>query len=275
MAINNQATIRGGIRRYAELYLALWKNSVAREMGFKSNFLLWIVVELLWFALHVSFIAVIYQHTDRIGDWSKWQVVLLIGAAHFIQQIFQALFLSNCVQISENVRMGKLDFMLLLPVNTRFLVSFRVVDLGGFINAGSAIALMIYALHQLSYTPSMTQIAGFFGLVAVGVLVHYSLMFALASISFWTVRAQGIVWGYYSLFNIARLPDAAFKGFFKQFFTFALPMLLVANVPAKVLLNKLTSPFDILLLLLLATLCLVFSEAIWRFSLKHYTSASS
>ena len=275
MAINNQGTMRGGIRRYAELYLALWKNSVAREMGFKSNFLLWIVVELLWFALHISFIAVIYQHTDRIGDWSKWQVVLLIGAAHFIQQIFQALFLSNCVQISENVRMGKLDFMLLLPVNTRFLVSFRVVDLGGFINAGSAIALMAYALRQLHYTPSIAQISGFFGLVAVGVLVHYSLMFALASISFWTVRAQGIVWGYYSLFNIARLPDAAFKGFFKQFFTFALPMLLVANVPAKVLLNKLTSPFDILLLLLLATACLVFSEAVWRFSLKHYTSASS
>lgn len=276
MAINNQGTMRGGgIRRYAGLYLALWKNSVAREMGFKSNFLLWIVVELLWFALHVSFIAVIYQHTDRIGDWSKWQVVLLIGAAHFIQQIFQALFLSNCVQISENVRMGKLDFMLLLPVNTRFLVSFRVVDLGGFVNAGSAIALMAYALRQLHYTPSIAQIAGFFGLVVVGVLVHYSLMFALASISFWTVRAQGIVWGYYSLFNIARLPDAAFRGFFKSFFTFALPMLLVANVPAKVLLNKLTSPFDILLLLLLATACLVFSETVWRFSLKHYTSASS
>jgi ABC-2 type transport system permease protein len=264
-----------GLRRYAELYLALWQNSVAREMGFKSNFLLWIVVELLWFALHVSFIAVIYQHTDRIGDWSKWQVVLLIGAAHFIQQIFQALFLSNCVQISEHVRTGKLDFMLLLPVNTRFLVSFRVVDLGGFINAGSAVVLMLYALHELHHAPTVAQMAGFLGLVGVGVLVHYSLMFALASISFWTVRAQGIVWGYYSLFNIARLPDAAFKGFFKSFFTFALPMLLVANVPAKMLLNKLTSPFDIFLLLVLASMCALFSEAIWRFSLKHYTSASS
>src|SRR5258705_8553601 len=123
------------VRRYLHIYTALWKNSVMREMGFKSNFLLWIVVELLWFALQLAFIAVIYQHTDRIGDWSKWQVVLLMGAAHFIQQIFQALFLSNCLQISEHVRTRKLDFMLLLPVNTRFLVSFRVVDLGGIINA--------------------------------------------------------------------------------------------------------------------------------------------
>jgi ABC-2 type transport system permease protein len=263
------------IRRYASLYLALWKNSVAREMGFKSNFLLWIVVELLWFALHISFITVIYMHTDRIGDWSKWQVVLLVGAAHFIQQIFQALFLSNCIQISDHVRTGKLDFMLLLPVNTRFVVSLRVVDLGGFINAASAVGLMFYALRQLNYTPSLSQIAGFLGLVVVGVLIHYSLMFALASVSFWTVRAQGIIWGYWSLFNIARLPDAAFRGFFKAFFTFALPMLLVVNVPAKVLLNKLSSPLDILLLVALALACVVVSELAWRFSLKHYTSASS
>jgi ABC-2 type transport system permease protein len=73
----------------------------------------------------------------------------------------------------------------------------------------------------------------------------------------------------------ARLPDAAFRGFFKSFFTFALPMLLVVNVPAKLLLNKLTSAGDILLLLALAVGCALFSEALWRFSLKRYTSASS
>ena len=56
-------------------------------------------------------------------------------------------------------------------------------------------------------------------------------MFLLASISFWTVRAQGIVWGYYNLFNIARMPDEAFGGLFKAVFTFAMPMLLVSNVP--------------------------------------------
>jgi ABC-2 type transport system permease protein len=268
-------TTAGRWQRYGSLYLALWKNSVAREMGFKSNFLLWIVVEFLWFGLHISFIAVIYMHTDRIGDWTKWQVVLLVGAAHFIQQLFQALFLSNCIQISDHVRTGKLDFMLLLPVNTRFLVSLRVVDLGGFVNAASAVVLMLYALRQLHYVPTLAQVAGFGALVVVGVLIHYSLMFALASTSFWTVRAQGIIWGYWSLFNIARLPDSAFTGFFRLVFTFALPMLLVVNVPARLLLNKLTSPWDIVLLLGLAVACVFFSEFIWRISVRRYTSASS
>lgn len=260
---------------YLRIYAELWKNSIVREMGFKANFLLWIVVELLWFALQLAFIVVIYQHTESIGDWSKWQVVLLVGASHFIQQIFQAFFLSNCVQISEYIRTGKLDFMLLLPINTRFIVSLRQVDLGGFVNACSSVAVIVYALKQLAYVPSAVHVIGFLSLAMAGVLVHYSLMFLLASISFWTVRAQGIVWGYYSLFNIARLPDAAFRGFFKKFFTFAVPMLLVANVPAKVLAARLASLNDILLLLALMVLCLVMSELGWRFSMKHYTSASS
>jgi ABC-2 type transport system permease protein len=130
-------------------------------------------------------------------------------------------------------------------------------------------------LHQLHYIPSAWQIVSFFLLVVAGILIHYSLMFLLACTSFWTVRAQGIVWGYYSLFNIARLPDAAFRGFFKMFFTFAVPMLLVANVPSKLLVNKLSSPLEVLWLLLMCVACGLVSELGWRFSMRHYTSASS
>jgi ABC-2 type transport system permease protein len=264
-----------GLLRYPGIYLALWKNSVARELGFKSNFLLWIFVELLWFGLQLSFIGVIYLHTDTIATWTKWQVVLLIGASQFIQQIYQSFFLINCTNLSELIRTGKLDFLLLLPVNTRFIVSLRQVDLGGFVNATSAVAVMAFALSRLHVTVTLAQIIGFFALCVVGILIHYSLMFLLASISFWTVRAQGIVWGYYNLFNIARMPDEAFRGFFRAFFTFAIPMLLVSNVPARVLADKLASPKPILLLLTMCGVCLLVSEWGWRKSLKHYTSASS
>jgi ABC-2 type transport system permease protein len=262
-------------KRYASIYAALWKNSVVREMGFKTNFILWIIVELLWFGLQLAFVAVIYQHTESIGDWSKWEVVLLMGTASFIQHWFQAFFLSNCIQISELVRTGKLDFLLLLPVNTRFIVSLRQVDLGSFVNAACALAVMGYALRQLDSAPSFAQTAGLLLLVVTGVLLHYSLMFLLASVCFWTVKAQGIVWGYYSLFNIARLPDAAFRGLFKAFFTFAIPMLLVANVPAKLLADKLRSPGEMLLMVGLSVVCFAVSELGWRISVRHYTSASS
>lgn len=263
------------LRRYTRIYAALWKNSVTREMTFKSNFLLWIVVELLWFALQICFINVLYLHTESIGTWTKWQVVLLIGGSHFIQEIFQAFFLINCTNLSELVRTGKLDFLLLLPANTRFIVSLRQVDLGSFVNAASAIAVMLYAAHRLALAPSVAQVLGFAALCAFGILIHYSLMFLLATVSFWTVKAQGIVWGYYNLFQLARLPDEAFRGLFKAVFTFALPVLLISNVPVRVLANKLQSPALAFMLIGMALACAVISEIGWRFSVRRYTSASS
>src|SRR5204863_8456614 len=90
----------GHLRRYAALYAMLWRNSIVREMGFKANFLLWIVVEMLWFGLQLAFFSVIYLHTERILDWSKWQVVMLVGTSHLIQQLFTAIFLTNMTEIS-------------------------------------------------------------------------------------------------------------------------------------------------------------------------------
>ncbi len=261
--------------RYLTLYLALWKNSVTREMSFKGNFILWIVVELLWFGLQLSFVSVVFSQTDSVGTWSKWQMVLLVGASNFIQQLYQAFFLTNCTNLSELVRTGRMDFLLLLPVNTRFLVSLRVVDLGAFINALFGLCVMIFAAAKLNLHPTAGQLAAFGALCVAGVMIHYSLMFILATICFWTVRAQGIVWGYYNLFNIARMPDEAFKGAFKAVFTFGLPVLLVSNVPVRLLADKILAPSAWLLLLGLGLVWAVLSEWFWRFSVRHYTSASS
>ena len=263
------------LRRYASIYGAMWRNSVAREMQYKTNFLLWIVVELLWFALQLAFIEVIYQHTDRIGDWTKWQVVLLAGTSHFIQQIFTALFLVNCANLSELVRTGKMDFLLLLPVNTRFVVSLRQVDLGGFINAFSALAVVAYSLIKLNLSPTFIQIICYLLLCAVAVLAHFSLMSILASVCFWTTRAQSLVWSYYNLFHVSRLPDSAFTGHFRTLFTFCIPMLLVANVPAKLLATTLENTRPVLWLFISVLACFISSEIVWRHALKRYSSASS
>src|SRR5262245_46240151 len=259
---------QGTVRRYLSIYAALWRNSLTREMTFKSNFLMWVVVELLWFCLQLSFIGVLYLHTDQIGTWTKWQVVLLIGGSHFIQQAFQAFFLINCTNLSELVRTGKLDFLLLLPVNTRFVVSLRQMDLGPFVHGAFAIAVMVYSARQIPLTPTPVHLLAFLVLCVAGVLIHYSLMFLLASLSFWTVRAQGIVWGYYNLFNIARMPDEAFRGLFKALFTFAVPMLLVSNVPVRLLADKLASPGPLFILLGMSVVCFFVSEWGWRISLR-------
>src|SRR2546428_7560301 len=65
------------------------RNSLIREMSFKANFLLWMIVEVLWFCGQIVFFSIIFGQVDRIGDWTKWEVVLLVGTHQMIAQLFQ------------------------------------------------------------------------------------------------------------------------------------------------------------------------------------------
>jgi viologen exporter family transport system permease protein len=259
---------------YPDLYLSLLRNSVSRELGFKANFLLWLVVELVWFGLQLAFIGVIYRHTESIGDWTKWQVVMLVGASHVIQQLFQAFLLVNCAQVPDLVHTGKMDFYLLFPAKARFLVSARHIDLGGFVSAGSGIAIMLFAAAKLHLMPTPTEILLFAALCVAAISIHYSIMFLMATCSFWTVRAQGLMMAYYNLFSLARVPDAAFSGATRALFTLFVPVLLVANVPVKVLLSKFNGT-EVSLLLGTSLVCFITSSFVWRAGVRRYSSASS
>jgi ABC-2 type transport system permease protein len=147
--------------------------------------------------------------------------------------------------------------------------------LGGFISAASGLAVMIYASGQMHTTPSLTQMAAFGAFCVAAVIIHYSVMFLMATCSFWTVRAQGLVMAYYNLFSLTRVPDAAFSGAARAFFTIAIPVLLVANVPVKVLLGKMNSLLEAGLLVGMSLVCFLISAIVWRAALRRYSSASS
>ena len=264
------------MRRYFEIYGIMFRNSLIREMSFKANFILWMVVELLWFLGQIVFVEVLFQYVNKIGDWSKWEVVLLIGTHQIIGQLFQAFFYVNVANLPELVRTGKLDFLLLQPIDSQFSVSTRQFGLDNVINAMVGVGIVVFSLIKLAILPSLTQVLLYIAAVSLGVTVHYSIMFFLATMSFWIVRAQGLIYGYYNLFNIARYPEPIFKGLFRFVFSWIVPVIIVANVPAKILIRSLDQPFGLALQLLLPTLLVSLGVRVyWKFALRHYSSASS
>lgn len=104
--------------RYLRVYWLMLRNSLIREMNFKANFIGWIVVELLWFAGRVIFLEVLFAHMERIGNWSKWECVLLVGTHQVIAQVFQAFFYVNVSELPDLVRTGRLDLLLLQPIDS-------------------------------------------------------------------------------------------------------------------------------------------------------------
>lgn len=264
------------MRRYLEIWGIMLRNSLIRELSFKTNFILWMIVEVLWFCGQIAFFNIIFGQVDRIGDWSKWEVILLVGTHQMIAQLFQAFFFVNVSNIPELVRMGKLDSLLVLPIDSQFAVSTKQFGLDSILNAMLGGVVVIVSLSKLHVTPSAGSVVLYLVAICFGVAVHYSIMLSLAAVSFWIVRAQGLVYGYFNFLHIARYPDVIFPRVFRFIFGWIIPVVIVANIPARILIKPLGHPAWLMIHLVLAgSIAFILSRIFWRFALRHYSSASS
>ncbi len=264
------------MRRYIEIYGIMLRNSLIREMSFKANFILWLIVEVLWFCGQIFFFSIIFGQVDRIGDWTKWEVVLLVGTHQMIAQLFQAFFFVNISNIPELVRTGKLDALLALPIDSQFAVSSKQFGLDSILNALLGGAVVMVSLVKLQIAPNITNVLLYLIALGFGVAVHYAVMLSLAAVSFWIVRAQGLVYGYFNFIQIARYPDVIFPRLFRFVFGWIIPVIIVANIPARILIKPLGQPGWLMIhLVIAASLAFVLSRIFWRFALRRYSSASS
>ena len=252
------------------------RNSLIREMSFKANFILWMLVEVLWFCGQIVFFSIIFGSVDQIGDWSKWEVVLLVGTHQIIAQLFQAFFFMNLSNIPELVRTGKLDSLLSLPIDSQFAVSTKQFGLDSVINALLGGVVVIVSLANLNIVPSVPSVFLYLVALVFGIAIHYAIMLTLAAVSFWIVRAQGLVYGYFNFLQIARYPDAIFPRMFRFIFGWIVPVIIIANIPARLLIKPLEQPGWLMFhLTIAASAALLMSRLFWRFALRRYSSASS
>ncbi|MES2307385.1 MAG: ABC-2 family transporter protein [Verrucomicrobiota bacterium] len=269
------------MKHHFRVFRLMFRNSLIREMNFAANFWLWLVTELLWFMAQVGMIEVIFSHVNSIGDWNKWHVILLMGTHQITAQLFQAFFYMNLANLPELVRTGKLDFLLLQPVNAQFVASSKQFGFDNLVNTLIGIGFVFYASHQLHLHPSFTQITLYLLCILCGIGIHYSLLFFLVTLSFWIVKAQGMIYGYYNLMNLARYPESVFLNapkVWRILFSVGIPIMVVANVPTRILAH-ITSGTPMIWLgssLVVGTfLTLWGSSVFWRYALRSYTSASS
>ena len=260
---------------YAKIWAASARYSITRTLMFRGDFFVWSLVELFWMAVNILTITVIYEHTQSIAGWTKYQMVLLVGTSMLIQRFLMGFFWSSIFEMGRNIRSGNLDFYLAQPGNVMFMATTRKLDPDSLLNSLVAAAVVIYAAHQLGLDPSAGQIALYAIMVLCGVVIHYSILVLSISLAFWLTSAQGIEGLYFTLTEFSRLPRAAFTGIATQMlFVWLLPVVMVTNVPASLLVQG----FDLTLSAWLFGSALVwFAAAVFVFNrgLRRYTSASS
>ena len=109
--------------------------------------------------------------------------------------------------ISGYIRDGEMDFLLLRPVSSQFLVSLRLLSLPDAVNVLIGLALTVYAGEQrrrpLERPPGSPR-RWRSGCAAL--LLLYALWFATVTCAFWLVQVDTLDTLFYSVFETARYP---------------------------------------------------------------------
>jgi ABC-2 type transport system permease protein len=264
--------------RYARLFGSLARYALAREMAFRGNFLVKVSVEVLWLAILLAFYRTVFAKTTSIAGWSEPQYLFFVGCFFALNGVIETLFLENCNEFAELVRTGDLDFLLLRPIDEQFLVTCRRIDWATAPNVIMGAVLMAVALAEMSWSFDIVRLLAFVATFVCGVLIAYSFMLVLTSASVWLVRNQSLMEMWWLFSSLARYPKEIFSTPWAEgigrFFTYALPILLVVNVPATAMVKPLESPM--IGFTLVATVASVWaSRAFFRHALRSYRSASS
>jgi ABC-2 type transport system permease protein len=264
--------------RYLRILTCCWKNCLMRELGFRAHFLVKAASELLWVGAMLLFVQVIFTSTRQISGWTAEQYLFLMGTHMIITSVAEALFYGNCWRLSHLVRTGDLDFLLLRPVNPQFLISFERIDLSALANVPVGIGLCLYGTAGMDPPVSGVQIAAFGVLLVAGVAILYSLVFMFAISSVWLIRQTGLEHLWFYTVSLSRYPSEIYRHFLGGvfFFTlvFVIPVLLVANVPARTVVRALQPGWSAYMLIMgVVLVCL--SHVAMNTALKWYRSASS
>src|SRR5205085_164049 len=142
---------RGGLRmEHVRLFWLFARTSVQNDTEYRADFFAQILVTLLGVGTQLVAVSVIFRHTPDLAGWSLPQVLGLLGVYNLMYGFIGAVIAPNMRQVLEDVRQGTLDFALLKPINSQFLISVRQFEIWRLTDVFLGIALAIYASIRIA-----------------------------------------------------------------------------------------------------------------------------
>jgi ABC-2 type transport system permease protein len=246
-----------------------------------------------WTLMNVGFYLLLFKHVSAIGansGWGRNEFFVFLGTTWIINSLMQAFVMPNAEEFSELIRSGGLDFALLKPIDTQFLISFRKIHWSSLSNLLVGLALIVVAMMGLPFRQTVpwvlhvSTIPLYVLFLICGFVILYSLMVCLAATSIWLGRNQSLYDFWFYITNFSRYPMEIYQTSWGivlwTAFTFLIPVLVVVNIPAQVLAQPIhpKSMFDWLLpvfTVFAAIVCFAMSRWVFRRALLSYRSASS
>jgi ABC-2 type transport system permease protein len=259
--------------RALRLIRAFWTNALQVELEFRADLVINMINAPLMFGAGLAVLAAVFANTQSIGGWSFDEAVAILGVFLIVDGFAGTVLSPNLGRLPEYIRLGNLDYMLLMPVGSHFHVSLRHLNLWEAPNLLLGATLIAYSVLALDRLDPAT-IAAFFLMLAAGLAIAFALWSIIYTSAFWFVRVSNLEVMFRTLIDVGRFPLTALPPWLRLILTAVLPIAFVTNVPAAAVVGRLDLA-TALLSLLIAVVMVGVSHLFWRRAVASYTSASS
>lgn len=262
------------LKKYFQIILQLQKFNLMKRMAYPASFLNLLATILFVMFLYIFFIKINFSYITSLAGWTFYQVLAIVGTYMIIEGIMW-IFFNNLNSFSEYIKDGTLDGLLLKPVDTQFFLSFSHGDFADIVRVVTGSSVLFWVTRNIAGI-SFMQVFLFLLALLNGIIILYSFNLILRCISFWTIGVTSLWFLTDRLFDSSQYPvDIYSQKIVRGIFTFVIPLAFVATVPAKMLTWAVIDWKFLFLSFVMALLFFSLARWFWKFSLKHYSSASS
>lgn len=260
-------------KKYGLLFAAFFKTSFVADLEYRINFAVRFLSDIFWYIGQLLTFEVIFLHVPQIAGWSAPQMRVFLAILFITDALYMMLWHDGLTSMTDAIRKGELDFLLVRPVNSQFMITSQKIAtayLGNFTFA------FIWFFWTCSQIPDLNWLNMFWLIIMIpaAMSVIYSIRFFLSASTVLFTKADSLQFIWYTIFRLGHRPDRIYQGAMRYFVLFLLPVGMIASAPAQVILET-PNPWMILWALVFTPLSMFLTHQYWNFCLSKYTSASS
>jgi ABC-2 type transport system permease protein len=274
-----------------KLIQSFLKVNLQIALAYRVDTLVNILINLLWLGVELLGLQIIFSNTDTLAGWGPGELVSLLGVFRLVNMLMVSVIWPATEKFNASVRDGTLDYTLIQPANSLFLVSFSRIVLWRVWDLVLAIGLIVVGIRMsardlasltggvtsIASTASMSSMASlvsFLLLLGSGALVLYSLWVVLIALTFWFVKFDNNVTILQALLDSGRYPVSVYPPWLRIIVTYLVPIAVATTIPLQGLRGDLNS-LQVLMFLGVGVACFLVALRVWKAGVRQYSGASS
>ena len=244
------------------------------SLAYRADTVVNILLNIMWLGWELLSLSIIFNNTETIGGWGFGELIALLGVFRLVHTLMIALIWPNTEKFNQSIRDGSMDYTLLQPINSMFLVTFSRINIWRVWDLVLATVLILVGINITGDTITPLHLLTFILLTISGAIVIYSLWIVLIALTFWFTKFDNNVTILQALLDAGRYPVTVYPVWLRIIVTFIIPVAVATTVPLQALRGDLNIS-RILMFLAIGIASFLVASRVWKAGLKRYSGASS